>query len=50
MTLPTGAPASAWNPANDFSYQGLTVGNANTVKTKRIPVFKDGEYFKGDRP
>jgi hypothetical protein len=50
MTLPTGAPASAWNPANDFSYQGLSVGGGNIQKTSKIAVFRNGEYLRGERP
>ena len=50
MSLPNGAPATAWNPANDYSYQGLTSGNANTAKTLRIPVFQDNELLGGQLP
>ena len=50
MSLPSGAPASAWNPANDFSYQGLAVGNANTTKTDRMPVYQETQKLSGLEP
>lgn len=50
MSLPSGAPASAWNPANDYSYQGLVSGNSNTAKTVRIPVFQQGTLLGGQLP
>jgi len=50
MSLPSGAPASAWNPANDFSYTGLTSGGANVQKTTKIPVFTAGELLTGSLP
>jgi len=50
LSLPANAPASAWNPANDFSYAGLRTGNANTVKTDRIPVFQEGQLLGGRLP
>jgi hypothetical protein len=50
LSLPSGAPASAWNPANDYSYQGLAAGNATAAKTSRIPVFQEGERLGGTLP
>lgn len=50
ISLPTGAPAAAWNPANDFSFQGLGAGNANLRKTERIPVFEEGRQLSGTTP
>lgn len=50
MTLKNGVPATAWNPANDFSYQGLAAGNQNTQKTERIPVYENGAKLSGLEP
>jgi hypothetical protein len=50
MSLPNGAPAGAWNPANDYSYQGLAIGNSNITKTVRIPVYQEGELLGGFAP
>jgi len=45
--LKTGVPATAWNPANDPSYQGLGSGNANILKTDRISVYESGMLLNG---
>jgi hypothetical protein len=50
LSLPTGAPASAWNPANDPSYQGLQLGNQNTVETHLIPVYQQTQKLSGIDP
>jgi GH18 family chitinase len=47
MALKTGIPATAWNPANDPSYQGLGSGNANILKTDRISVYESGMLLNG---
>jgi len=43
MSLPSGSPATAWNPANDFSFQGL--GTGTPVSSPRIPVFQGAEQL-----
>jgi len=50
LSLPSGAPAAAWNPANDFSYQGLATGNANTALTTRMPVYQESQRLSGTEP
>jgi hypothetical protein len=50
LSLPSGATASAWNPANDFSYQGLAVGNQNAAKTDRMPVYQESQKLSGLEP
>jgi chitinase len=35
-------PAYAWDPTNDWSYQGLLAGNANLAKSPYIPVYENG--------
>jgi len=50
MSLPSGAPASAWSATNDFSYQGLGSGNANITKTDRMPVFEETFKLSGQQP
>jgi endoglucanase len=47
IALKTGIPATAWNPANDPSYQGLGSGNANILKTDRISVYESGMLLNG---
>ena len=48
MSLPQGAPASAWNPANDPSFSGLTTGTP--AATPKIPVFQQSELLGGVIP
>ena len=50
LALKPGVSVTAWNPVNDFSYSGLTVGNQSTKKTERIPVFEDGKKLSGLEP
>lgn len=50
MRVNGGVPASAWNPANDFSASGLGTGNQNVQKTDSIPVFEDGKRLAGREP
>lgn len=44
LNAPSGAP---WNPANDWSYQGLT---GTLAKTARIPVYENGVLLAGQEP
>lgn len=50
LTLKSGVPVTAWNPANDYSYVGLLNGNSNTTKTTRIPVYENGKKLSGTEP
>ncbi len=38
--LKAGVPATAWNAANDWSYQGLKAGRDNLVNSPYIPVYE----------
>jgi len=50
MTLKSGIPASAWNPANDPSFSGLPTGGANVLKSSAIPVYENAEILSGRVP
>ncbi len=50
MTLKQGVPATAWNPANDPSFSGLTSGSANLIKTLKIPVYENRTILTGTEP
>ncbi|WP_341282858.1 glycoside hydrolase family 9 protein [Paenibacillus sp. FSL H8-0537] len=41
-------PQGAWNPANDYSYAGLS--SSQTVKTAKIPVYDAGALVFGQTP
>ncbi len=41
--LKAGVPASAWNPANDWSYQGLVQGPNRKILSTAIPVYESGK-------
>ena len=47
IRLPYDAPASAWDPSNDYSYQGVGSGLA---KTPNIPLYVDGQLAFGEEP
>lgn len=47
IRLPYGAPTSAWDPTNDWSYQGV---NDVLKKTENIPMYADGEFVFGKTP
>jgi hypothetical protein len=40
--LKSGVPTSAWNPSNDWSYQGLLSGQNNLSTSSNIPVYEFG--------
>jgi len=40
--LRSGLPASAWDPTNDWSYQGLALGQNAIAATAFIPVYEHG--------
>jgi PKD repeat protein len=48
IALPGNAPASAWNPANDWSYQGLT--SSELKKTENVPIYNAGVLLYGKLP
>ncbi|MFZ4775704.1 MAG: glycoside hydrolase family 9 protein [Terrimicrobiaceae bacterium] len=50
MTLKQGVPSTAWNPANDPSFKGLSAGSSNIVKTDKIPVYDNGQKLTGVEP
>ena len=50
LTVPTALGASAWNPTNDFSYNGLLAGNSNTLRSVLIPVYENGALLEGTEP
>ena len=41
--------ASVWDPANDYSFQGLPTAEPD-VMTEYIPVYRDGELIFGTEP
>ncbi|MEM1297609.1 MAG: glycoside hydrolase family 9 protein, partial [Verrucomicrobiota bacterium] len=47
ISLPTSAPASAWDPTNDWSYQGLS---SSLNEAPRIPVYSNGLLLGGIEP
>ncbi len=49
--LKSGVPASAWNPSNDWSYQGLKANRDDFIMSSKIPVFEFGtRKLFGDTP
>lgn len=48
IALPDGAPASAWNPVNDWSYAGLT--STSLIVTDKVPVYNAGTLLYGKLP
>jgi hypothetical protein len=48
LSLPDDAPAGAWDPTNDWSYEGLATGSR--AQAPRIPVYEDGRRLSGDVP
>jgi hypothetical protein len=49
--LKPGVPSSAWDPTNDWSYQGLISGRDNLRATANIPVYEFGtSKLYGDAP
>jgi hypothetical protein len=50
ITVSGSFPASAWNPNNDFSYQGLVFGNQNVSNTVYIPTYENGVLLEGLEP
>jgi hypothetical protein len=49
LALPSTAPATAWNPDNDWSFQGLA-GVRNPIKTRHVPVYENGKRLFGQEP
>jgi endoglucanase len=47
IRLPYNAPDAAWDPTNDWSYQGLT---GTVAETKYIPVYDAGVLLYGQAP
>lgn len=47
IRLPYEAPASAWDPENDWSYQGV---NSTLKEVSTIPMYVDGELVFGETP
>lgn len=47
IALPAGSPPAAWDPTNDFSYNGLTTGLS---KSEFVPIYVDGELAGGNEP
>ncbi|MFO0842477.1 MAG: glycoside hydrolase family 9 protein [Gemmataceae bacterium] len=45
-----GVPASAWNPANDWSFQGLSANRDDVRQTEYIPVYEGGTRLSGRTP
>ena len=47
IRLPYSAPDAAWDPTNDWSYQGLT---GTFAETNYIPVYDNGVLINGQAP
>jgi endoglucanase len=47
IRLPYEAPATAWNPNNDWSYQGI---NGTLKPTTYVPLYVDGSLVVGSTP
>ncbi|GAF05697.1 endoglucanase E-4 precursor [Saccharicrinis fermentans DSM 9555 = JCM 21142] len=47
VRLPYEAPASAWNPSNDWSYEGV---GSSLTGVPNIPLYADGELVYGNEP
>jgi hypothetical protein len=47
IALPNNAPPAAWDPTNDWSYQGLT---GTFAETPYIPVYDNGVLIHGQVP
>lgn len=47
IALPNGSPTSAWNPNNDWSYNGLT---SNLAPNDHIPLYNNGQLLYGVLP
>ncbi len=45
-----GVPASAWDPTNDWSYQGLQLNRDLLRQSKYIPVYENGIRLSGTLP
>ena len=50
FTIPSSFPASAWNPANDWSYQNLIYGNQNVTNTGYLVTYMNGVKLEGAEP
>ena len=50
LAIPNGFPASAWNPANDWSDQGLLYGNQNVTNFGYIVTYMNGVKLEGTEP
>lgn len=48
--LRTGLPSAAWNPGNDWSYQGLLTGRDQLRTTASIPVYEGAQKLFGTTP
>ncbi len=49
--LKSGVPAAAWNPSNDWSFQGLKANRDDFIVSTKIPVFEFGsQKLFGDLP
>ncbi|UII27898.1 glycoside hydrolase family 9 protein [Fulvivirga maritima] len=47
VRLPYEAPSSAWDPSNDWSYQGV---NGTLSQSPNIPLYVDGQLAFGNEP
>jgi len=50
LAVPSALGSSAWNPSNDFSYNGLLVGNNNVQRSTFIPTYENGVKLEGVEP
>ncbi len=47
IEVPASAPATAWDPSNDPSYEGLT---GTVTEFDKVSIYSDGEIANGEEP
>ena len=50
LTIPNSFPTGAWNPANDWSYQGLLYGNQKVTNFGYLVTYMNGVKLEGTEP
>ena len=50
LAIPNSFPAGAWNPGNDWSYQGLLYGNQNVTNYGYLVSYLNGVKLEGTEP
>ena len=50
LAIPNSYVASAWNPGNDWSYQGLIYGNQSVTNIGHLVTYMNGVKLEGTEP